>query len=300
MGKSTVALNVALALSEGGQSVGILDADLYGPDIPRMLDLKRKDSKRATHWTLASTHKQVLEPVVAYGIKVMSAGFIVTEDQPFAPSAGLLGRLLWQFVRDVSWGNLDVLLVDLPPGTADLQKGLTSSVPLSGAVVVVTPQDVAHLDARKIVTLFRQSGVRILGGVENMSGLLCPHCKERIDLFPRVRNERSIWAMGVDHLGEIPMEAAVAQIRENAVLALPDHDPIGRRCRRQSPRVRAPFAGRCGQGRTAALPVVRAASPAGGDPVPGPRLVLHLPPEYPNPQVDQDEPHHQRDAGVHA
>jgi ATP-binding protein involved in chromosome partitioning len=209
VGKSTVALNIAIALAEAGESVGILDADVYAPDIPRMVDLKRKDDAPAQHWSLASTKKQQLEPVEAYGLKIMSTGFIVTDDHPMSWASALVGRLLWQFMYDTLWGSLDYLFVDLPPGTADLQQNV-AKLGLTGALIVVTPQDVAHLDAKKLVSMYRAAGVPIVGGIENMSGIACPHCKERIELFPRVREERSIWAMGVDKLAEIPMDPPVA------------------------------------------------------------------------------------------
>lgn len=208
MGKSTVALNVALALAEFGESVGIVDADAYGPDIPLMVNMKRTES--AQYWSLGSTKEQSIEPMEAFGLKIVSTGFIVGESHPVAWASSLVDRMLWQFVHETSWGELDWLFIDLPPGTADLQQGIAQAVPLSGAVVVVTPQDVAHLDAKKVVTMYRQGGVRIIGGIENMSGMSCPHCKEVIDVLPRVRDERSIWAMDVARLGVIPMDPAVA------------------------------------------------------------------------------------------
>ena len=221
VGKSTVALNVAIALAEAGESVGILDADVYAPDIPRMVDLKRKDSAPPQHWTLASTKKQVLEPVDAFGIKIISTGFIVTDAQPMSWASSLVNRLLWQFMFETQWGDLDYLFVDLPPGTADLQQSV-AKLGITGALIVVTPQDVAHLDAKKLVSMYRAAGIPVIGGIENMSGIACPHCKERIELFPRVREDRSIWAMGVENLGAVPMDPAAANAGDRGVPILID------------------------------------------------------------------------------
>ena len=208
VGKSTVSLNLALALAQRGLAVGLLDADLYGPNIPLMVGLVR--SKWGEDWTIAQRNQQVKIPTVErFGLKIMSAGFLVGEDQPLA-DASLVRLLAQQFMWHVDWGKLDFLIIDLPPGTADAQQVFARSVPLAGAVLVVTPQDVAHLDAKKAVQMYRRSQIPILGGIENMSGLICPDCGKRIDIFPRVREDRSIWAMGIDKLGEIPLDPAVS------------------------------------------------------------------------------------------
>lgn len=208
VGKSTVSLNLAVALSEQGMRVGLMDADLYGPDIPRMIGLARtKDAKHLDLWRANGAQH---EPFERFGVKIMSIGFLVGEGQSISMQAGLVDLLLGQLVRGVDWGELDYLVVDLPPGTADLQQQLMARLHLSGAVVVVTPQDVAHLDARKVLDLCKRANVRVLGGIENMDGLVCPHCGERIDVFPRVSNERSIWSHGVEKLGAIPLDPAVA------------------------------------------------------------------------------------------
>lgn len=205
VGKSTVTLNVALALSEKGHKVGILDADLYGPNIPLMVNVTRK--KPARFWTLAKPGGQKpIEPLEKHGLKIMSSGFIVAEDQPIAWNEHLITALLHQLLYTVAWGDLDFLLIDLPPGTADLQQMLTRLLSLDGAVIVVTPQDVAHLDAKKAIKMFDLANVKILGGVENMSGLVCPHCAEHIEVFHPVADERSIWGSGVRKLGEIPLD----------------------------------------------------------------------------------------------
>jgi ATP-binding protein involved in chromosome partitioning len=201
-------LNLAVALAEQGHDVGLLDADLYGPDIPRMIGLARtKDAKHLDLWR-ADSEKE--EPFEKFGLKIMSAGFLLGENQSLSLQAGLIDLLLVRLTKGVAWGDLDYLVIDLPPGTADLQQQLMQRLRLSGAVVVVTPQDVAHLDARRVLDLCRRANVRVLGGVENMDGLACPHCDERIDVYPRVQEERSIWAAGVERLASIPLDPAVA------------------------------------------------------------------------------------------
>ena len=189
VGKSTVTLNLALALHRRGWNVGLLDADLYGPDIPLMLNLKREqEAKRWDFWRGGDVR---LEPLERDGLQVMSVGFLLAERQALTFAAPLVGAALRQLVEQVDWRSLDVLLIDLPPGTADLQQQLLGVVALAGALVVVGPQDVAHLDARKFVDFLRGADVRVLGGVENMAALHCPHCGERIDVFPPARPVRS-------------------------------------------------------------------------------------------------------------
>jgi ATP-binding protein involved in chromosome partitioning len=208
VGKSTISLNLALALAERGLAVGLLDADLYGPNIPLMVGLVRE--KWGENWTLARRGMRKIPTVERFGLKIMSAGFILGEDQPLADSS-LIRLLAQQFMWLVDWGELDYLIVDLPPGTADAQQVFARALPLAGAVLVVTPQDVAHLDAKRAVQMYRKAGIPILGGVENMSWLRCPDCGKRIDLFPRVREARSIWAMGVEKLGEVPFDPMIAE-----------------------------------------------------------------------------------------
>jgi ATP-binding protein involved in chromosome partitioning len=208
VGKSTVSLNLAVALSEQGMRVGLMDADLYGPDIPRMIGLARtKDAKHLDLWRADGAKH---EPFERFGVKIMSIGFLVGEGQSISLMAGLVDLLLGQLVGGVDWGELDYLIVDLPPGTADLQQQLMKRLKLAGAVIVVTPQDVAHLDARKVLDLCKRADVRVLGGIENMDGLVCPSCDERIEVFPRVAEDRSIWNHGVEKLGAIPLDPAVA------------------------------------------------------------------------------------------
>jgi ATP-binding protein involved in chromosome partitioning len=209
VGKSTIALNLALALSERGRSVGLLDADLYGPDIPRMIGLARTRTARFIDlWSADAAKTEALE---AYGIKFMSAGFLVAESQSLSLESVLVDALLVWLTRGIDWGDLDDLIVDLPPGTADLQQQLMKRVELSGVLLVVTPQDVAHLDAKKVLDLCNRMNVPVLGAVENMSGLQCPDCGARLDVFPRVSHERSIWEAGVEQLAEIPLDPEVAR-----------------------------------------------------------------------------------------
>lgn len=209
VGKSTVSLNVALALAEHGSKVGLLDADFYGPDIPRMIGLVR--TKEARFLNLWDKEASDTEPVEKFGIRFMSVGFLLGESQSISLQSGLVDLLLVRLLDNVAWGDLDYLIVDLPPGTADLQQQLIRRTELDGVLLVVTPQDVAHLDAKKVLDLCRRTNVEVIGAVENMSGLICPRCDERIEVFPRVADERSIWSQGVRKLAEIPMDPAVAQ-----------------------------------------------------------------------------------------
>ncbi|MEN3340834.1 MAG: ATP-binding protein involved in chromosome partitioning [Actinomycetota bacterium] len=212
VGKSTVSLNLARALAARGAAVGLLDADVYGPDIPLMLGLKQTRELRS--WELGRNPRfgrVELEPVEALGLKVMSVGFLVAEAQAMTMPAMLVDLVARQLIRDVRWGALDYLIVDLPPGTADLQQQLFASVELAGAVVVVGPQDAAHLDARKLLTMLRGAGVRVLGAVENMRGLRCPHCGELVDVFPPVAEERSI-LRELPLLGTVPLDPAYARL----------------------------------------------------------------------------------------
>lgn len=209
VGKSTISLNLALALREGGAAVGLLDADFYGPDIPLMVNLKR--TERLSRWALWSAGGIRLEPVERFGLQLMSVGFLLGEEQALTWPGQMVEFVGRQLVHDVDWGALEYLIVDLPPGTADVQQQLLRLLPLAGVIVVVSPQDVAHLDARRVVEMVRGERVPILGGVENMSGLVCPHCGEAVTVFPAVREDRSIWALGVERLGSVPLDPAIAE-----------------------------------------------------------------------------------------
>lgn len=212
VGKSTVTLNLARAFADCGRSVGLLDADVYGPDIPLMLGIKRTRELRS--WLLGRDSRfgrLTLEPVERLGVKVMSVGFLLAEHQPMTMPGQLVDTVARQLIEDVAWGDLDYLFVDLPPGTADLQQQLFARGRLDGAIVVVGPQDVAHLDARRLVTMLHDAGIPILGAVENMSALQCPHCGERIEVFPRVAEARSV-LREIPLLGEIPLDPACARL----------------------------------------------------------------------------------------
>jgi len=231
VGKSTVTLQLALACARRGLRVGVLDADLYGPDIPLMVGISRQEQAR--QWQLWRRDGVSLEPIERHGLKLMSVGFLLAETQALSMASPLLTAALRQLVLEVEWGELDVLLVDLPPGTADLQQQLVGVVSLDGAVVVVGPQDVAHLDARKFVTFLRDARVPVLGGIENMSGLVCPHCNETIEVFPPVAEDRAVWTDRVAVLGRVPMDPRLAS--EPAELQ-PAFEPIVERLLDALPR----------------------------------------------------------------
>lgn len=206
VGKSTVTLNVALALAKAGVRVGLVDADVYGPDIPAMLGITRR--QRASSITLWQANTPAVQPIEHSGIKVMSPQFMVSEEQALDWQGPLVELLLRRIIHDVEWGELDVLLVDVPPGTGDLQQQVFGMLPDAWATVIVTPQYAAHLDARKLVTMLRRRKVRLFGGVENMTGLGCPDCGHHVQLFEPVAEEYSIWAQGVQRLASVPFVPA--------------------------------------------------------------------------------------------
>ncbi|MGH6980798.1 MAG: iron-sulfur cluster carrier protein ApbC [Stellaceae bacterium] len=206
VGKSTVAVNLALALAANGLSVGLLDADIYGPSQPRLLGLKGRPQTK---------DGKILEPMEAFGIKAMSIGFLVNEDQAMIWRGPMVMSALQQMLRDVNWGALDVLVVDMPPGTGDAQLTMAQQVPLAGAVIVSTPQDLALLDARKGIAMFRKVEVPILGVVENMSYFLCPHCGERTDIFAHGGARHEAEKLGVPFLGEVPLDLAIRETSDS-------------------------------------------------------------------------------------
>jgi ATP-binding protein involved in chromosome partitioning len=202
VGKSTVAINLALALKEKGLRVGVLDADIYGPSMPRLLGLKGQPQQIAGNQ---------LDPMQAYGLKVMSMGFLVDEETPMIWRGPMVMSALSQMLKDVAWGELDVLVVDMPPGTGDAQLTMAQQVPLAGAVIVSTPQDLALIDARKGLNMFRRVNVPVLGLVENMSTFICPYCGERSDIFGHGGAKAEAARLGVPFLGEVPLTLAIRE-----------------------------------------------------------------------------------------
>ena len=200
VGKSTTAVNLALALAAAGRSVGILDADIYGPSLPMMLGITERPT---------SPDGKVLDPMSAWGLKAMSIGFLVPADTPTIWRGPMVMGALEQLMRDVSWGELDIMIVDMPPGTGDVQLTMAQRVPLAGAVIVSTPQDLALIDARKGLNMFRKVDIPVLGVIENMSYFVCPHCGGRSEVFTHGGARRAAEAMGVDFLGELPLDMAI-------------------------------------------------------------------------------------------
>ena len=200
VGKTTVAVNLAIALSRMGSAVGLLDADVYGPNVPLMLGTDEQPQ--------ALSEREIL-PVEACGLKVISMGLLMPGDKPMIWRGPMLHSVILQFLRSVIWGKLDYLIVDLPPGTGDVHLTLIQTVPVTGAVVVTTPSVVALADVRKAIEMFRQVNVEILGVVENMSYLACPHCHERVDVFGQGEGRRVAEQFGVPLLGEIEIDPRI-------------------------------------------------------------------------------------------
>jgi ATP-binding protein involved in chromosome partitioning len=202
VGKSTTAVNIALALAELGHSTGLLDADIYGPSIRRMLGVsggpRSSDGVR-------------LDPIVKYGVKAMSMAFLVEEETPIVWRGPMVQSALEQMMRDVAWGPLDILVVDMPPGTGDTQLTMAQRVPLAGAVIVSTPQDIALIDARKGLNMFRKVDVPVLGLIENMSYFCCPNCGHRTDIFGHGGARREAERLGMDFLGDIPLDVVIRE-----------------------------------------------------------------------------------------
>lgn len=210
VGKTTVAVNLAIALAQPGAKVGLLDADIYGPNVPRMLGLRQVPD--------FDEKEQKIIPLQAWGIKVMSLGFLIGEDQPVIWRGPILARALQQLLFDVAWGELDYLLVDLPPGTGDVQMSLAQLVPVTGAVIVTTPQDVALYDSLKGAATFERLNVPVLGVIENMSYFVCPHCGKETAIFRRGAVEVEFAQRGIRFLGAVPLSPEVC---EGSDLGLP-------------------------------------------------------------------------------
>ncbi len=216
VGKSTVSVNLAIALAHRGAKVGILDTDVYGPSIPLMMGI---------HEPLRVTKEEKLIPLNKYGVKLISVGFMLDEETPLIWRGPLVMQLVKQFLTGVEWGELDYLVIDLPPGTGDAQLTLVQTIPVTGAVVVTTPQDVALLDARRAIKMFNEVKVPILGIVENMSYFICPHCNQKTEIFSHGGGEKTSQRYGVPFLGSIPIDPEIrtgGDRGEPIVHAMPD------------------------------------------------------------------------------
>jgi ATP-binding protein involved in chromosome partitioning len=209
VGKSTTAVNLALGLRDLGLKVGILDADIYGPSMPKLLAIREKPE------TIGGTR---LKPIMRHGMPVMSIGFLIEEETPMIWRGPMVMSALTQMLREVEWGTLDVMVVDMPPGTGDAQLTMAQQVPLKGAVIVSTPQDLALIDARRGIAMFRRVNVPVLGIVENMSTFICPKCGTRTDIFGHGGARTEAERLGVPFLGEVPLDIV---IREKSDAGLP-------------------------------------------------------------------------------
>jgi ATP-binding protein involved in chromosome partitioning len=216
VGKSTVSVNLAVALAQAGASVGLLDADITGPNIPLMLGLEGQPK--------ASPNNKIT-PLERYGVKAISIQFFVPEGQPIVWRGPLVGGAIQQFLRDVDWGDLDYLVIDLPPGTSDAQLTLAQAVPISGAVLVTTPQTVALADVSKALAMFNRMSVPVIGLVENMTAFVCPHCGELTEIFGRGGGERFAAEHGLEFLGGVPLDVTVRQGGDVGVPAVAQREP---------------------------------------------------------------------------
>ena len=197
VGKTTLSVNLALALAKLGHKVGLLDADVYGPNVPLMI---------GTNAQPRAVSNERIEPILAHGLKVISVGFLNPGDKPIIWRGPMLHQIIRQFLNSVEWGQLDYLVIDLPPGTGDVALSLIQTVPLTGAVVVSTPSDVSLQDGRKAIEMFRQMKVDLIGMVENMSYFVCPHCNHEVDIFSRGGAQKTAEQFGVAFLGAIQLD----------------------------------------------------------------------------------------------
>ena len=205
VGKSTTAVNLALALAAEGWRVGILDADVFGPSIPRLLGISGKPDSQG----------RTIIPMEAYGLKAMSMGFLVEERQAMVWRGPMVMSALTQMLRDVAWGDLDCLVIDMPPGTGDAQLTIAQAAPLAGAIIVSTPQDLALIDARRGISMFEKTEVPILGIIENMSYFLCPHCGGRSEVFGHGGARKEAEQLGVPFLGEAPLDIVIRETSDS-------------------------------------------------------------------------------------
>ena len=216
VGKSTVSVNLALALGDTGDKVGLMDADIYGPSAPMMLGVEEKPT--------ADEEERIL-PISKYGIKLMSTGLLVGEADPIIWRGPMVMKMVEEFLKNVAWGELDYLVIDLPPGTGDAQLTLVQKVPLSGAIIVTTPQDIALIDAKKGLAMFQKTNVPILGIIENMSYFVCPHCQGKTEIFRYGGGRKTSELFDVPFLGEIPIDPRMpigGDIGQPIVKAYPD------------------------------------------------------------------------------
>ena len=215
VGKSTVAVNLALALSQTGRTVGLMDGDIHGPNVPMVLGIEGQPD---------NSGGKIL-PMEKHGLKVMSLGLIAGEDTPIIWRGPIVGRVIQQFLSDVEWGELDVLVIDLPPGTGDAQLTLAQTIPLDGALIVTTPQDVALEDVTRGIQMFNKLGVPVLGIIENMSEFVCPCCGDRVALFGAGGGEKTAVAFGIPLLGKIPILKGIREGGDNgSPVALTDSE----------------------------------------------------------------------------
>jgi ATP-binding protein involved in chromosome partitioning len=250
VGKSTTAVNLALGLRDLGLKVGVLDADIYGPSVPKLLAIRGRPE------TLGGNR---LKPMTGYGLTVMSIGFLVAEETPMIWRGPMVMSALTQMLREVEWGTLDVMIVDMPPGTGDAQLTMAQQVPLAGAVIVSTPQDLALIDARRGVEMFKRVNVPVLGVIENMSYFVCPKCGERHDIFGHGGAHAEADKLGVPFLGEVPLHMAIRETSDSGrpVVATDPDGPHAKVYREIAGRVREQLQAK-GAGRAAPKIVIEA------------------------------------------
>ena len=251
VGKSTTAVNLALGLRDLGLKVGMLDADIYGPSLPKLLAIKEKPQ------TIGGNR---LKPIERYGLTVMSIGFLIDEETPMIWRGPMVMSAITQMLREVEWGKLDIMVVDMPPGTGDAQLTMAQQVPLRGAVIVSTPQDLALIDARRGVAMFRRVNVPVLGVVENMSYFLCPSCGTRSDIFGHGGAQKEAERQGVPFLGEVPLHMTIREKSDAGlpVVATEPDGPHAKIYREIAARVLAQIKGGAEAGRAAPKIVIEA------------------------------------------